>query len=450
MVLAQMPGMGKANAAGVASDLRTSFDGIKLGILVGICGGVPKTAEGAEILLGDVVISKTVVQIDFGRQYPHGFVRKDTLEENLGRPNSEIRAFLEKMSGQLSHQRMEERTTCYSKELCKVKRLEYPGAENDELYEPHYRHKHQLGGSCTVCAQCRNMNDEVCDIALNPSCIDLMCNDKYLVPRNRTLRVEDLDFGVPTMDAEGIRQPSIHFGRVGSGDVVMKCGQIRDDIAEREKVIAFEMEGAGLWECLPTVVVKGVCDYADSHKSKEWQGYAAITAAACTRAFLEEWRTTDRQDTSADTLVVQDYSLELFNKLPWAPEAAFNSRYNDHKPTCLEQTRVELLQEVEQWSQNLDSEFIYWLSGSAGTGKSTIARIISTTLEKANQLGASFFFSRGGGDIGKASKFFTTLAFQFSKASSALGNHICEAMRKHPDIAEGGLRSQWDRLIVRQ
>jgi len=103
---------------------------------------------------------------------------------------------------------------------------------------------------------------------------------------------------------------------------------------------------------------------------------------------------------------------------------------------------------MELWSLNPDGEFIYWLSGSAGTGKSTIARTVATTLEKAKRLGASFFFSRGGGDIGKASKFFTTLAFQLSKVFPPLRNHIYEAVRKHPDIAEKGLRSQWDHLIL--
>jgi hypothetical protein len=62
----------------------------------------------------------------------------------------------------------------------------------------------------------------------------------------------------------------------------------------REKVIAFEMEGAGAWDYLPTVVIKSVCDYADSHKNKEWQGYAAATAAACVKALLEEWRSVER------------------------------------------------------------------------------------------------------------------------------------------------------------
>lgn len=53
------------------------------------------------------------------------------------------------------------------------------------------------------------------------------------------------------------------------------------------------MEGAGLWETIPTIVVKGVCDYANSHKSKGWQLYAAATAAACAKGILRIWRPTE-------------------------------------------------------------------------------------------------------------------------------------------------------------
>jgi hypothetical protein len=77
---------------------------------------------------------------------------------------------------------------------------------------------------------------------------------------------------------------------MASGDVVMKSGPHRDRIAAEEDVIAFEMEGAGVWDNFPTVVIKSVCDYADSHKNKKWQAYAAATAAACAKAFLKEWR----------------------------------------------------------------------------------------------------------------------------------------------------------------
>ena len=75
----------------------------------------------------------------------------------------------------------------------------------------------------------------------------------------------------------------------------MKSGHHRDEIAGREQVIAFEMEGAGVWDVLPSLVIKAVCDYADSHKNKNWQGYAAAVAAACTKACLNEWIIADQE-----------------------------------------------------------------------------------------------------------------------------------------------------------
>ncbi|KAI1255624.1 hypothetical protein MGN70_002739 [Eutypa lata] len=67
----------------------------------------------------------------------------------------------------------------------------------------------------------------------------------------------------------------------------MKSGEDRDKIAAQENVIAFEMEGAGVREIFPSVIIKGVCDYADSHKSKRWQEYAAAATAAYQR--LQIW-----------------------------------------------------------------------------------------------------------------------------------------------------------------
>ncbi|KAL9591212.1 MAG: hypothetical protein Q9179_007951, partial [Wetmoreana sp. 5 TL-2023] len=69
---------------------------------------------------------------------------------------------------------------------------------------------------------------------------------------------------------------------------------LRDKLLKERKAIAFEMEGAGAWDNFPTVVIKSVCDYADSHKNNIWQSYAAATAAACMKAFLKEWRRVDR------------------------------------------------------------------------------------------------------------------------------------------------------------
>ncbi|OLN87724.1 hypothetical protein CCHL11_05689 [Colletotrichum chlorophyti] len=86
-----LPGIGKANAAGVTASLRSFYTELKLAVLTGICGGVPYPESDTEILLGDVAVSKRVVQYDLGRQYPGGFVRKDTVDDNLGRPSKDIR-----------------------------------------------------------------------------------------------------------------------------------------------------------------------------------------------------------------------------------------------------------------------------------------------------------------------------------------------------------------------
>lgn len=73
----------------------------------------------------------------------------------------------------------------------------------------------------------------------------------------------------------------------------MKSGKDRDQMAQSDEVAAFEMEGAGVWDQHPTIVIKAACDYADSHKNKDWQLYAAAMAAACLKVFLEEWAVMD-------------------------------------------------------------------------------------------------------------------------------------------------------------
>jgi nucleoside phosphorylase len=80
--------------------------------------------------------------------------------------------------------------------------------------------------------------------------------------------------------------PAIHHGIVASGSSLMKDAVIRDTIAKEKGVMCFEMEAAGLMNHFPCLVVRGVCDYSDSHKNKQWQGYAAMTAAAYAKDLL--------------------------------------------------------------------------------------------------------------------------------------------------------------------
>src|SRR5947207_1158148 len=93
--------------------------------------------------------------------------------------------------------------------------------------------------------------------------------------------------------------------------------------------------------------------------------------------------------------------------LPYASDAPFNACGKDDDPLCLPNTRVELLNQIREWANKDDERHIFWLSGWAGTGKSTIARTVAREHYDRNNLAASFFFSRGGGDVGHAGKFFT-------------------------------------------
>lgn len=61
---------------------------------------------------------------------------------------------------------------------------------------------------------------------------------------------------------------------------------LRDHLAQEKDILCFETEAAGLMNHFPCLVVRGICDYSDSHRTREWQGYAAMTAAAYAKDLL--------------------------------------------------------------------------------------------------------------------------------------------------------------------
>ena len=96
-----------------------------------------------------------------------------------------------------------------------------------------------------------------------------------------------------------------------------------------------------------------------------------------------------------------------------------------------------------------DERCIYWLSGLASTGKSTIARTVARRYFEQKRLRASFFFSRGGGDVGHAGKFFTSIAVQLAYNVPLLRRYISEAAKEQIDITNHSLRDQWRQLVIR-
>lgn len=168
VALGYLPGMGIANAASAAGSFLSSFPKIRLGLVVGICGGVP-TIDGhngsiTEVLLGDVIISTRVMEYRHGTQQPDSFIEKDTLRE----APREIRSFLHRMTTIHNHERLEQGTSWHASNLLEVEPYKsteswkYLGADRDRLYSPLHRHKHhRTEDRCETCNNCNNLEDEV-------------------------------------------------------------------------------------------------------------------------------------------------------------------------------------------------------------------------------------------------------------------------------------------------
>jgi ankyrin repeat domain-containing protein 50 len=247
VVLACLPAgyIGTSSAATVATRMTSKFQSIRFGLMVGIGGGVP--SAGSDIRLGDVIVSQPhlqhggVVQHDFGKTGACGRITR------TGSLNAPPRVLLNAVSKlQAIHYRGRSSISTYLSIFDRLPLFSRDIAGADVLFEAMYNH----GGGAT-CEQ---------------------CSKERVIQRTERGAQEKV---------------TIHYGTIASGNQVMKDGASRDRLsAELGGVLCFEMEAAGLMNEFPCLVIRGICDYADSHKNKTWQPYAAATAAACAKELL--------------------------------------------------------------------------------------------------------------------------------------------------------------------
>jgi len=162
---------------------------------------------------------------------------------------------------------------------------------------------------------------------------------------------------------------------------------------------------------------------------------------------LEELKQSHRLQESLDRL---ETKIDL-DKLPYAKGAMYNS-YGDDHITCHPATRVDLLHEIHDWARHPHSKSIFWLSGWAGIGKSTISRTVAKWVAGQGglgdvDLGASFFFKRGEGDRGSASRFFPTITRELLLKIPGLDAFVTEVVTQDPLIFDKALGEQFDKLI---
>jgi hypothetical protein len=133
--------------------------------------------------------------------------------------------------------------------------------------------------------------------------------------------------------------------------------------------------------------------------------------------------------------------------LPFVDGALFDSFMDQNEDKCLPGTRTELLQQVQDWGRSGD-QGIFWLSGKAGTGKSTIARTVAESFKADGILGASFFFRRGRVDRSSAAKLFPTIAKQLAVHIPQMISGVQKAIDDDPTIGGKSLEEQFKKLLL--
>ncbi|KKZ59980.1 hypothetical protein EMCG_00822 [[Emmonsia] crescens] len=296
VVLVLLPNVGEVSAASTSACLLSSFPGVILVFVTGVCSAVPNPEKDKELLLGDVVIGKNIAQYDLCRQYPDRLAMRDNVGDTLGRPRK-LRNLLAIFETVIGRGRLERTIATYLQEIQKKSaaknhpseaKYQYPGALQDKLFQASYRRKHYLSPHC-ICKEGHEgeLSMSVCEGSRQLSCKEPGCDDEHLLWRERIEEKRQLENEGRNSEAQA---PSIFIGSIGSGDTAINSGKHRDMIAETHDLLAFELEAAGVWDEFPCcIVVKAACDYADSHRNDIWQDFAAATAASATKASLERY-----------------------------------------------------------------------------------------------------------------------------------------------------------------
>jgi nucleoside phosphorylase len=248
IVVTLLPKMGNNPATAISSNLLRSFPHVSDILMVGIAGGVPDPNNMENhVRLGDIVISTDagVMQFDLGKleQVVHdGESPREhfTIRASDPPPSAHLQQAVRLLEARRI--RKERPWEQYIARAAALENAVRPPNTKDVLYDSHDPNK--------------------------------------IIPHPKdAMRVS--------------RQPKLHYGLIGSSNMLLKEPQLRDRLRAEYKVRAIEMEGSGIatatWMSGNTgyLLIRGVCDYSDSHKNNMWQGYSAVVAAAYARALVE-------------------------------------------------------------------------------------------------------------------------------------------------------------------
>ncbi|KAJ4078218.1 hypothetical protein NW760_015285 [Fusarium oxysporum] len=409
---------GTTSAATGARDMLRSFPNIRFGLMVGIGGGAPSAKH--DIRLGDVIVSTRgsgkggVFQYDYGKAIQeHAFVTTGSL-------NQPPQLLLTALSGLEAEYELEghQLNAHVDRALEQWPRLRQkysrPPADSDRLYRSDIVHPDSSDGCADVCS-----NDPAC-----------------LVDRKERGEQED--------------DPAIHYGLVASANQLMKDALARDKLAASMDVLCFEMEAAGLMNHFPCLVIRGICDYSDSHKNKEWQGFAAMMAAAYAKDLLyqippnkveaekpvsEILSSIEITGNETKHAVMSMASDHRFAKIEgWLSPPDYSTNANLARKRRHPGTGAWLLNSPVFQEWKLGTRQHLWLYGLAGGGKTVLSTtILDHLLQIDTHTTLAFFFDFSDPRKQKLEDLLRSLAVQLYHAGNEVARRLDSLFTSHGD-----------------
>ncbi|KAL7914041.1 hypothetical protein GGI35DRAFT_475875 [Trichoderma velutinum] len=390
VVIATLPygEYGTASAATVAADMSHNFPNIRIRLMVGIGGGAPSKKN--DIRLGDIVVSAPnngkggVFQYDYGKA-----VQGQPFQPTrfLDQPPMILRTTMTGLIAQYE---------CEGHQLEKTINIIL---ERNPRLQGKYSRPHESSDRLYINTFVHPSNDD-------SDCAKSCGDDSLLVRPRRTQENNNL---------------VIHYGMIASANQLMKNAITRDKMSSEYDVLCFEMEAGGLMNNFPCLVIRGICDYSDSHKDKAWQGYAAMTAAAYAKDLINRLPPTALsvpQDT-LEVLIVRQITPEGRPQYSVSAEqisALLESLWFDqidarqmtiksaHAKTCEWLLhKAEYIDWLDATKAN-DHHGFLWIRGKPGAGKSTLMKFALNRAKRAmrDKIVIYFFFNARGEDLEKS------------------------------------------------
>ncbi|KAI1859367.1 hypothetical protein JX265_010370 [Neoarthrinium moseri] len=346
--------IGTTSAATVVKDMVYTFPAIRVGLMVGIGGGVPPTAR-----LGDVVVSVPdaqypgVVQWDMGKAEQGGKFRRTGA---LNKPPTLLLTAVtklktdHKLEGSKIAQYLDDIQTRYPHSTAKFLRSD---SLQDVLFKASYEHVDKQDRDAAEDEEGKDWEEQESDNEAKDACKH--CDKAQIVKR----KPQDM---------------RVHYGLIASGNQVIKDAQLRDRLSKGlGKVLCVEMEAAGLMDNFPCIVIRGICDYADSHKNKAWQEHAAAVAAAFAKELLGYVE-------PQETRLVMERAEDL-KVLNWLTLIDYGPQHSDYLQRRQPGTGQWLLdcETYKRWVA--DPGQTLFCPGIPGAGKTILTSIVVDNLE---------------------------------------------------------------------